>query len=100
MSYEETRKRKFKFYMTDELDNEYTFEQVIDDYDREYEDELDYLLKRYKEFLAACGFSEMFLSKLQYLEDDEWKYVLEKYRAWDSEKERVYQMRKKVEKME
>lgn len=95
--YEETGKRKFKFYMTDEFDNEYNLEQVIDDYDSDYETELQYLLDRFKDFLRACGWLETTVSHLQYLEDDEWKYVLEQYHEWDTEKERLYSARKESE---
>lgn len=76
------KKRTFKFYMTDEFDNEFSFEETIDECDSEYQTELDYLLEQFKSFLKACGYQELSVSKLQYLEDEEWKYVLQQYGEW------------------
>lgn len=86
-------KRKFKFFMTipEEGDAKYKSEWTIRDYDREFEEELDYLLDQFKRFLLACGYSEIQTSRLQYLEDDEWKYVLEKYGKWDTKKQMLYE---------
>lgn len=87
----ENHKRHFKFEMTDEFDNEFKFESTVgDNYDQ---DELDYILEHFKSFLRAAGFSEITISKLQYLEDEEWKYVLTQYGEWDEEYERIIRER-------
>lgn len=79
-------KRHFKFYMDDpEFGDEYSFEETIDDYDHEYQEELEYLLDQFKKFLLSCGYSEVTLSHLQFLEDKEWKYVLQTYGEWKEE---------------
>lgn len=76
--------------MTDGYGQSFSFHENIDDYDPEFEDNLDYLLDQFKRFLKACGYTEMTVSRLQYLEDEEWKYVLEQYGEWTSEHERIY----------
>ncbi len=91
----EDQKRTFKFYMTDPyMGEEFQGEWTIKEHDQEFEEELDYLLDQFKRFLLMCGWPEGVLSRLQYLEDDEWKYVLTQYNEWDSQKEEVYKSRK------
>lgn len=88
--------REFKFYMTEpETGGEYKCEWKVPDYYPDLEYELDYLLEQFKHFLSAVGYSEIQLSKIQYLEDDEWKYVLEKYEEWDNVKQNIYEIRTK-----
>lgn len=88
--------RKFKFYMNDPEDgSEFSLEETVPNYDNDFEYELDYLLDQFKKFLLATGWSEVTLSRLQYLEDDEWKYVLEKYHKWDTSKQELYEDRKR-----
>jgi len=88
-------KRKFKFYMNEpETGDEYSFEENISDWDCEFQEELDYLLEQFKNFLKAAGYGEMAVSHLQYLDDEEHKYVLQRYGEWNEEYERIYQARK------
>lgn len=89
-------KRKFKFYMTDDdLDEEYLGEWTVSYYPS-VQEELDFLLEQFKRFLAMCGWSENALSHLQYLEDEEWKYVLTEYGEWGADKQGVYDAKKDV----
>lgn len=101
----DNNKRIFKFYMkTPDREyyegEEYESTLCIEDYDYKYEDELEYILNTFKRFLGMCGWSETSLSQLQYLEDDEWKYVLEQYGTWDSYKEDIYLARRRMEHQE
>lgn len=80
-------------------DEEFSGEWTIDDCYDDVQEELDYLLDQFKRFLLMCGYSEMTVSRLQYLEDDEWKYVLERYHEWNSEYEKLYEARKVLDKI-
>ena len=87
-----------KFYMKEPEDDWYTGQEYeammhIDDNDEEFEPRLEYLLKAFKRFLNMVGFSDVNLSRLQYLEDEEWKHVLTEYNEWDGVKEEIYQWR-------
>ena len=83
---EKVNKRQFKFYMTDpEMGEEFSFEETIDDCDPEFQEELDYLLEQFKKFLMCCGYSETTVSRIQFLEDKQWKYVLQSYGEWKQE---------------
>ena len=84
-------KRKFKFYMTDpDINAEYKMEQTIPDYNPELETELDYILGVFKNFLLSIGYASTTVSRIQFLETKEWKYVLERYGEWSDEKEELY----------
>ena len=84
-------KRKFKFYMTDpDINAEYKMEQTIPDYNPELETELDYILGVFKNFLLSIGYAPTTVSRIQFLETKEWKYVLERYGEWSDEKEELY----------
>lgn len=54
------------------------------------------LLEVFKAFLRGCGICDMTVSRIQYLEDDEWKHVLTQYGEWDSHKEEIYNTMKKL----
>ena len=93
--------REFKFYMSEpETGGEYSFQEKIPDYDPDYEDQITYIFDEFKHFLRAVGFAELTISKIQYLENDEWKYVLERYGEWDTEKQKHYEYWKKTEPLE
>lgn len=90
------QKRIIKFYMKDPYSGEeYTLAESILDCDEEYQEELDYLLHEFKKFLFVIGYAESMISKLQYLENDEWRDVLTKYGEWNDHYEKLYQDRKK-----
>ena len=92
------KKNKFDFYMYDaETKNEYRTQISIDKYDYELEYELEYLLNVFKTFLKTIGFSEINISQIQYLEEDEWKYVSEQYNEWNEAKQKLYEYRKGLE---
>ena len=74
---------------------EYTLAENILDCDEEYQEELDYLLDEFKKILFVIGYAESMISKLQYLENDEWRDVLTKYGKWNDHYEKLYQDRKK-----
>ena len=71
-----------------DLGGYYSSEVEIPDYDPEFEAELDYLLEQFKCFLRLAGYAETTVSRLQYLEDDEWKHVLTNYGEWKEEYEK------------
>lgn len=90
-------KRKFEFYMNDpETNDEYRLTETVDDCIYDMQDELDYFLDQFKKFLLSCGYAEISVSHLQYLEDTEWKDVLTAYGEWDDHKEKVYQARNSI----
>lgn len=61
------------------------------------ESDLEYLLEEFKHFLLAAGYPSVTVSRLQYLNDDEWKYVLTNYGEWDEVKENLYKHFKRLE---
>lgn len=84
--------REFKFYMSEpETGGGYSFYEKILDYDPDFEEEMEYILDEFKNFLRVVGFSDLQISKIQYLENEEWKYVLERYNDWDTEKQKHYE---------
>ena len=88
--------RTFKFGMTcpsdfkDTPGEEFKAEWTVLDYNPDYEYELDYLLTQFKNFLKMCGYSDLTVSRLQYLEDKEFEYVLKAYGEWTSEHEKYW----------
>lgn len=92
----ENAMRKFKFYMSEpELKGYYSSEVEIPDCDTDLQEELDYLLEQFKCFLRLVGYSDVTISRLQYLEDEEWKSVLSAYGEWNEACEKLYQFRNK-----
>lgn len=91
-------KNEFDFWMREgETEDEFRMQCTIDESDPDYETEIEYLLNVFKRFLKAMGYLETTISQIQYLEDDEWKYVLERYNEWNANNQRVYDSRKRIE---
>lgn len=85
--------REFEFYMSDpDLNGYYSSKVKIPEYDPEFDTELGYLLEQFKNFLKLAGYTETTVSRLQYLEDKEWKYVLTSYGEWKEEYEKFVKM--------
>ena len=90
-------KNEFDFWMREgETENEFRMQCTIDESNPDFETEIEYLLNVFKSFLKTISYSETTISRIQYLDDDEWKYVLKNYNEWSADKQEIYDMKKRT----